>query len=173
VPYEVTADPAAFAYATVADATTARDRRGGGTAFFALADDAIRAQKLAQASMDLDTSDWIGERASTDQELEWPRTGTPYSDDAWPGVLVDATIELAFANARKEADDASADVLNPVPSNIKREKVSSIETEYFAPATTDATDASRWPTIVQALIASLLRSTVAAAWGVGTAVRSS
>lgn len=172
MPYEVAADPAAFAYATIADAQSAADRRGGGVAFFALASDALRDQKLAQASLDLDTSDWIGERASTDQELAWPRTDTSYSDDAWPGVLVDATIELAFANAQKEADDAGTDVLNPPLNNIKREKVGPIETEYFAAARTEATDVARWPTIVQALIAPLLR-VASATWGSATALRGS
>lgn len=173
MPFEVTADPAALSYASVADAQSVVDARGGGAAFLALADDATRLQYLTAASLDLDTSDWIGERATAEQEREWPRTGTAYSDDALPGMLIDATIELAFANAAKVAADPTVDVLNPSPDRLKRKKVGPIEREWFAPETTDATAVARFPTIVQALIARLIRDAESGVWGSGYVVRGS
>lgn len=171
--FEVSADPTAFAYASLDDALSADETRGGGAAFLAL-DDTVQDQLLAAASIDLDTSAWIGARATTTQEREWPRTGTSYGEDAWPQLVVDATIELAFANARKLAADATTDVLNPVPSNLKRKKVGPIEKEFFAPAPPTATDpAARWPTIVQALIAPLIRVAAVAGWGSAIAIRTS
>jgi hypothetical protein len=164
VPFALTADPEAIAYPSVADAESADEIRGGGTAFLAL-DDEVQAQLLASASLDLDTSDWKGDRATTTQELEWPRTGTIYSDDAWPGVLIQATIALAFANAITLTADAAADLLNPALNNIKREKTGPLEVEFFSPVSTDATDVSRWPTIVQALIARLIRAESVSEWG--------
>jgi hypothetical protein len=172
VSFEVAAEPTAIAYASLADAESADEARGGGAAFLAL-DDEVQAQMLTAASIDLDTAPWIGGRATTTQEREWPRTGTAYSDDAWPQILVDATIELAFANARKLAADASTDLLNPVPSNLKRKKTGPIEKEYFAPTAAAATEPTRWPTIVQALIAPLIRVAAVSGWGSAVAIRTS
>jgi hypothetical protein len=172
VAFEVSADPTAIAYATPDDADSVNESRGGGAAFLALDPDR-QEQLLAAASVDLDTSAWRGVRATVEQEREWPRTGTEYSADAWPQSLVDATIELAFYRARLLTADATADVLNPIPSNLKRKKTGPIEKEYFAPAPVDPTSAARWPTFVQALIARLVRDVATSGWGTAIAIRGS
>lgn len=130
---------------------------------------------LATAARDLDTVDWIGERASDEQELEWPRTGTDYSDDAWPELLVRANIALALSYAPAFATGATANVLNPDPAdrNIKKEKVGQLETEYFVARTVEATALERFPEEVQRLLYSLVRRVDANAWGSATVTRGS
>lgn len=173
MPYEVTADPNAIAYATAADALSAAADRGGGVAFIALSTPE-QDQELAAASLDLDTSNWKGERVATTQEREWPRTGTDYSDDAWPGRLVDATIQQAFDRAEEAARIAALPAApDPTLGALKRKKTGPLEKEWFAPAAVDLTTEARYSDLVQRLIAPLIREATTGQWGTAVTVRSS
>jgi hypothetical protein len=167
VAFEVLADTDALSYATTSDAEDLSEVRIGSTAFDALSEE-TQEKHLNSAARDLDTVAWIGSRASAEQELEWPRTGTGYSSDAWPSILVEATILLAWYNAKQLETNPDADIGNPETSVIKREKVGPIETEYFAPSTTVSDQLSRFPAHVRALIRPLVY--VAAAAGYGSAI---
>lgn len=173
MPFEVPADTSALSYATTSDAEIAAEVRIGSDAFAAIANEDTRQKYLNSASLELDTIDWIGERATAEQELEWPRTGTPYSATAWPSILVQATILLAWYNATRLAADPETDVANPDTAVIKREKVGPIETEFFAPSTTVSDQLSRFPANVRALLRPLVYAAPAAGYGSSTARRSS
>lgn len=165
-------DPSANTYADASAADAYLAYRVGASAWAGYSAD-LKAQALVSATRDIDTLDFIGERATDDQALEWPRTGTDYADDALPQRLVDATIELAFSYAQQVTADATSDVLNPVPDNIKREKTGPLETEYFAPTAPEATALERLPAIVQRLLAPLLRTPVVGQWGSALVLRGS
>ncbi len=177
---ETTADLAATTYATVDDVKAAAEIRRGPVlaAIEALSDDDILGGLTAR-TIDFDTLDWDGERASDDQALEWPRTDTDYSDDAWPTRLVTALIEQVFADAVAGTlgDDAEADALaiDAAAGNIKREKTGPIETEYFAPtlATDAVTSLERFAPIVQNLLRPLIATPSSSEWGSSTVTRSS
>lgn len=173
---EVTADTEATAYADIDTADLRAERReyAARTAWAALTDDQ-KDGALETASRRLDTLDWDGTRASDEQLLEWPRTGTDYSDDAWPTRLVDATMALAFSYAPAFAENGAGDVLNDDAGNgnIKREKVGGIETEYFTAQSGDALDVATLPAEVQRLVAPLLRSTATSNYGSAVVTRGS
>lgn len=185
---ETTADVAATTYATVDQVRDAAEIRGGAVkaAIDDLSDDEILGDLTAR-TIDFDTLNWIGDRASVDQALEWPRTeaeepnGTEYSDDAWPLKLVTAVIEQVFADAiaGKIGESATVDPINPTltAQNLKRQKIGPLEKEYFAPTATtvDLTSVARFAPIVQNLLAPLLRDTASAAseWGTSIARRAS
>lgn len=158
---------------TYADAATADDYlsyRIGASAWATYTAD-LKAQALVSATRDLDTLDFIGERATDTQALEWPRTGTSYAADELPDDLVAAVIELAFLYAQEFT--ASGAIAAPTANgNLKRKKVGPIEKEWFAPTTTVAIDVERFPAAIQALIADLIRSAVSA-WGSASVVRGS
>lgn len=176
-------DPTTYATVAQADAR-AEQRRGSVLAAWEDVDDEDKLAALIAASEDLDTLEWIGDRATPEQTREWPRSdavgavsGYEYGDDTWPSNLVTATMELAFARAASYGDDAETDPLNPDLSagNIKRKKTGPIEKEYFAPTTTTAsvTSIERFPPIVQNLLRDLIRVALSGEWGSSTAVRSS
>lgn len=178
MPRELTADPAAIAYADSSaadDAARLRETvvRAAWDALGVTEKDAV----LATATADIDTigDDFLGERADDDQLLEWPRTGTDYSDDAWPQRLVDATIALAFEYAPAFASGSTTNLLAPDPAepNIKREKVGPIETEYFASRSVEATGLERFPPVVQRLLRPLVSVVEENAWGSASVVRGS
>ena len=187
---EITADLAATTYADVAAARAAADIRRGPVlaAIEDLSDDDLLAGLTARTT-DIDTLQWIGDRATAEQALEWPRTdaedsnGTEYSDDAWPTRLVNAVIEQTFADAVAGTIGATAtvDPVNPSTTapNIKRETVGPLTTEYFAPpaTATDIGSLERFAPIVQNLLRPLLRSTAVAdastEWGTGCSYRAS
>jgi hypothetical protein len=173
MPIEVTADVSATTYADVATADTVAATRVGGAAWLNLSDD-DKLAALTTATRDVDTLDWIGDRATDAQELEWPRTGTSYSDDAWPTRLVLAVVELAFSYAAAITAGTDPLAVDSSAGNIKREKVGPLETEYFGASTAsvDVTTASRFPPIVQNLLAPLIRS-MTAQWGSALVQRAS
>lgn len=180
MPREVTADPDANAYATTDDADTAAGRREAvvRAAWDALDDDQ-KEGALELASRDIDTLEddpgFLGERADDDQERAWPRTGTDYSDDAWPQVLVDATLELAFSYAPAFVDGATTSVLNPstADGNVSEETVGPITTKWFAPRTTEALGLARFPQAVQRLLVRLIVAESTSEWGSALVRRSS
>lgn len=178
---EVTADPDATTYADTATADTVAETRVGGSAWTELSDD-DKLAALITATRDVDTLDWIGDRASNAQALEWPRTnavdsnGIAYSDDTWPTRLVNAVIELAFTYALPIAAGTNPLAVDTQAGNIKRKKIGPLETEYFgATATTsvDVTTLARFPAIVQNLLAPLVRMPSTLAWGSAIARRGS
>lgn len=182
---ELVATPGAAnanAYATVATARAAAAYRPGADALAWLdLDGDEQIQTLVTASRDIDTVLYWGDRATSTQALEFPRTGTDYAVDALPPPLVSATIELAFSYAPAFAAGATIDVLNPDTSagRIKRDKVGPIETEFFAqpkaPSVFGATvpGLERFPTIVQRLLAPLAWVAPLPGWGSATVTRSS
>jgi hypothetical protein len=160
--------PTANAYATVAAAITAANYRIGpnAVAFIALTSDQ-QIQALVSAARDIDSLgdarvdgwlvEFMGERASDTQSMEWPRSGTlDFADDELPADLVAANIELAFTYAPLFAA-GTADPLNADTSaaRVKRKKVDVLETEWFEPGPT-AEALERFPAMVQRLLSSLL-----------------
>jgi hypothetical protein len=177
---------ASTSYADVGSADDLADLRVNGSLWKALSE-SQKEIALVTASRDLDTEDFLGTRATSTQSMEWPRVGAPAWLDAntIPPRLVAATIELAYSYV-PAFGDASVDVLNPsdpASQGVKREKVDTIETEYFdrtirngvaGVVPFDARSLSRFPSIVQRLIAPLVRSVVSAGWGnTAVAVRTS
>lgn len=174
--FEIPADLAATVYADVDAIDAVADLRVGGAAWLAL--DATQKEQVASAvTQTFDSLDFLGEMTDPDQNLEWPRTGTDYSSDAWPSRLVNAAIEYAILLAPSVA--AGTDPLNPVDTSsgvIKREKVGPLETEYFessATASSDAFTLDAFPPIVQRLLAPLLQAATSSAWGSATVTRGS
>lgn len=175
---EVTADLEATTYATVTQADAEAElRRGAVLDAWSELDDDDKLAALISATRDVDTLDWIGDRASAEQELEWPRTDTDYSTDAWPRNLVRAVIELAFSYAPTFSADEPTDPLAPDPANgnIKKETIGPISTEFFAPTSTAEarTTIERFPAIVQNLLRPLIRAVSTSQWGQGRVVRAS
>lgn len=174
--FEIPADVDATVYADADAIDAIAEFRVGGEAWTDL-DDAQKDQITNVVTQAFDSLDFKGEMTSADQNLEWPRTGTEYSDDAWPHRLVRAAIEYAIILAPTVAE--GTDPLNPVDTsngNIKREKVGPLETEYFgATATTSDTDdpLAEFPAIVQRLLAPLIRSSLSLAWGSASVIRAS
>jgi hypothetical protein len=158
MPIELPAYTTATRYAET-DAADEYALARGAAAWIAL-DFEKKEQALTAASIDIDTLPYRGSRASDDQELAWPRTDTEFSEDAWPRDLVRAAMELAFTYAPALSANASADPLanNRSGTNVKRKKVGPLETEYYAPPTSDAdlTSVDRFPPIVQNLLQPLL-----------------
>lgn len=158
----------ANAYATVAAALTAASYRIGpnAVAFIALTADQ-QIQALVSAASDIDSLgdarvdgwliEFLGDRASSIQSMEWPRINAGvFASDVLPPALVDANIELAFTYAPLFAA-GTADPLN-IDTNaarVKRKKVDVLETEWFEPGPT-AEALERFPAMVQRLLSSLL-----------------
>lgn len=172
----------ANAYTDVAAVDAAATYRSGpsAVAWLALTPDQ-KIQQLVAVTRDLDTSDFLGARATVTQALEWPRTGTDYDSAALPARLVMATIEQSIQNAV----DLTADplnVLDPLAAGIKRERVGPLETEYRDPtiqggtagvAAFDPRGLARFAPIVQRLLTPLVRSLVGSSWGSADVVRGS
>jgi hypothetical protein len=173
----------ANSYSDVAAADAAALYRVGSasTSWAALTNDQ-KIQALVTATRQIDalegTIGFKGERATSTQALEWPRTGTAYLSTVLPPVLVSATIELALSYVSAFAVGATVDVLNPSSNgNIKEDTVGPITQVFFEPTAFDTTDVSAvlagFPSIVQQLLASLLRIPVSSGWGTAEAIRTS
>ena len=177
MPREVEADLEADAYQDVSTADDIAETHPNGASWIALDDDDRKARLLALASRDIDTLEddpgFLGDRASDDQELEWPRTSTSYSDDAWPQRLVDATTELAFDYAAKVANDEPVLSEDPRAAGVVEETVGPITTKWEKGTASAATAIERFPAVVQRLLNGLLRSSTAGSWGSSTAYRGS
>jgi hypothetical protein len=87
--------------------------------------------KLLITAMDyLESKNFIGDKATRDQALQWPRVNAAmdgyYIDyDSIPQLLIDAQIEIALSI------DAGANPLATIERETKREKVDVIEVEYM------------------------------------------
>lgn len=89
-------DPDANSYVTVAEAT-AYFGDSFGKGLWTTASQTDREALVITASRMLDQYIlWIGEKASEDQGMEWPRKGTKYADDIIPSKVKYATYELAY-----------------------------------------------------------------------------
>lgn len=168
-------------YADVAAVLAVAAYRPAGAAFIALTADQ-QVQAIATVTQDIDAlanpapglwGGFIGERATTTQALEWPRSGTSYAATDLPRVLVAATIEYAILVASKVATGAyTLDVVTGL-GLIKRKKIDVIETEYF-PGAEPVTDAlSHFPRVVQDLLRPLVIVPAGHLWGSGSASRGS
>ena len=125
----------AESYVSAADATTYHTNRGN-TAWTGT--DAVKEAALRKAAAYLDghyRNRWKGCRVQTlIQPLEWPREsvvvqgGYTFPSNSIPQRLKDAQCELALRAL-------SGDLATDAASNVKREKIDVIETEYFAGTT--------------------------------------
>jgi len=166
-------------YSTTSAVAAVAAYRPGGAAFIALTADQ-QVQAVATVTQDIDSianaapgqyGGFIGEKATTAQALEWPRTGTDYT--GLPAPLVAATIEYAIIMAPQVL--AGTYTLEAVSGlgNIKRVKTDVLEREYFPGAEPIADVLARFPRIVQDLLRSLVIVPAENAWGSGTAARGS
>lgn len=117
---------------------------------------------LTEATRDLSVLAWQGIRVSSAQALAWPRDQVPdvddpfqlyYSTTAIPQRIKDATCELALQYLKAGTTDLAA--LDST-TNVLRERVDVLETEYTAPGQR-ATGLARYPR-VWALVRPLLES---------------
>lgn len=167
------------AYIELDDALDRADERIDATAWLTLTED-DQARTLISAARAIDSLDLIGDPTSDEQSMHFPVDGS----DSIPPKIEQANLALAisYAGYVSGAAAGSAVVVNPlspVPSNIKRERVDVIETEYFESTTVNAAgglaDLAAFPLEVQRLLAGYVRDTAALAsqWGTGTVVRAS
>lgn len=88
-------------------------------------------EKLLITAMDyLESKNFIGDKGTRDQALQWPRVnatidGYYVDSDAIPQLLIDAQIEIALSI------DSGVNPLATVDREIKKEKVDIIEVEYM------------------------------------------
>lgn len=172
MPFEIPADLAATVYANSDAVDTAAEFRVGGSAWNSLSS-TQKEQVTNVVTQAFDSLDFKGEMTDPDQLLEWPRTGTEYSVNAWPNRLRQAAIEYAIILA--PSVKAGTDPLNALSTsgNVKREKVGPLETEYFEATATDAFSLDVFPAIVQRLLSPLVRATSVSSWGSASVVRAS
>lgn len=130
--------PDAEAYISVADASTYLAARGY-TAWAALAEAAQEAalRKGADYMGQAYGTRWQGERVSSTQALDWPRTGVvaygfDVASDSVPAAVANANAELAL---RASTGTLSADK----GQDVKRKKVDVIEVEYMDYSTSGTT----------------------------------
>lgn len=149
-------DVGAETYFSYADLDTADIYAGAAihaTNWAAALDDA-KGQALASATRLLDRQDWQGERFSSSQPGDWPRTGVydaegnliaPADVDDYPQEIIDACIELAISMIDGTDPQGSA----TTEDLTKRLKAGSVEIENFRGK---ASSATRFPQIVHELV---------------------
>lgn len=136
--------------------------------FLALTSDQ-QIQCIVTGAIDIDSTDGlIGDKSSDSQAMQFPRDG----DTTIAADIESANMELAISYAPRFTDDVTGDAVSPAASNIKREKLDVVETEYFA-ATEPSNDLSRFPAIVQRLLARFVAASSATGWGSATVSRGS
>lgn len=161
------ADATSYSDVTAASARAVIDIRG--TTFAGLASDTLRERLLAMATLDIDaallsTGRQRGTKYRDDQALEQPRDNGILATS-----LVLATQLQAFHLAERHAlGEIGTPIANT--SNVRRDKVGELETEFFAPTSTLTNAFDLLPAQVRALLTPLLASD-ASAWGTGTVVR--
>lgn len=176
----------ANSYATVDDADDLAESRATTQAatWRDSSDDDAKARALMTATAAIDaipsqSLDFVGDRATDTQALEWPRTGTDYADDVLPTRLVNATIELALTYL------ADASAASPAVNDKKSVDVGGVKVEWFdrasvAPSPLDVSEAAglaalnAFPATVRQLLSTLvvvLGQTVSSGWGAAEARR--
>lgn len=110
------------------------------------ATDANKNLALVTATRTMNRQNWIGEKADSDNELEWPRSNIEgVADDAIPDKLKEATVELAISILAGSTVQTSITTENL----SKRLKAGSVEIENFR---STAGNNLRFPLPVQELI---------------------
>lgn len=95
-------DPAANAYASVAEADTYFNVRLNSSSWTSLTDADTKARAIITATMQLEVEEYVGTKTTTTQALKWPRMdafdadGNEYDNDVVPEVVKDAMFELAL-----------------------------------------------------------------------------
>lgn len=132
-----------------------------------------KARALITATRDIDSIpsaefDFVDEKASDDQALEFPRNTDPTS---LPQRLVNATIELALLI---QNGSVTTDPLSTAVNNRKKVQSGDDSVEFFEPTVVTASGLDRFPAIVQRLLSSLVIALSSEdAWGTGVVVRTS
>jgi hypothetical protein len=116
-------------YASEADLTTYTGERNvtlGGT-------NGTASEVLILAMDYIESKDFIGDKGSKEQALQWPRTGAQINgyyieSDEMPTVLLEAQMEIAIAI------DGGVNPLANVPRETTKEKVDVIEVQYSTSA---------------------------------------
>lgn len=131
------AGTAANSYQTVADATAYFSNTLFDAAWTALSAD-VKAQALITATTWLETLGYVGERATTTQSLQWPRTaqssaGIKATAAAIPKELLVAQAELALALGTTPTAITGPTGTTTTTGPVKREKLDALEIEYHAP----------------------------------------
>lgn len=128
------------AFVTLAEATAFMEARLNGALWTAASvDDTNRA--IVEATRELSSRQWVGQRTTTTQALAWPRAwaldidipwgGNPYFvSSAIPQRVKDATCELAFQFIKAGTTDVAA--LDPNIQVIQK-VVGPLSTTYAAP----------------------------------------
>lgn len=130
----------ANSYLTIAAADTIAETMLGTLAWTTATTDQ-KTRALITATRGLDTLDWIGDRATTTQALDWPRTdascgGIDYPDDEIPEQIQYSTFDLANAllgtPTLLQSPTTGSDELVPgVPNkDLRRLKLDVMELEW-------------------------------------------
>jgi len=130
----------ANSYLTIAAADTIAESMLGTLAWTTATTDQ-KTRALITATRGLDTLDWIGDRATTTQALDWPRTdascgGIDYPDDEIPESVEYATFDLANAllttpTLLQSPSGGSAALVPGVPNrDLRRLKLDVMELEF-------------------------------------------
>lgn len=137
------------AYVTVDEADAYLEGDFTATAWRAETDEDAKARAIVSASRYLDRLSWVGEKATPDQPLAWPRSGIDGIDDyEIPQQVLDACCLLAKYIHEGQPIETS----QTTQSNVRRIKAGSVEQEFFYPFTLG----TKMPMPVQDLLAGLL-----------------
>ncbi len=111
----------------------------------------LQSQLLVSAVRWLESVTWLGKKADSTDELQWPRSGLNYVDGT---AVDDSTIPVQVVNAEFELAAALADdpdLRNTLQSPIPRElRAGSVEMQFFRPW--EVQIMTPFPTNVMALI---------------------
>ena len=111
----ITIDPtpsgaSANSYGTLAEALTYFDARLGGGAFRGADSDDIRKQALIVGARDIDAEIYRGNRSTSDQAMQWPRTGVWAGGVPIPSTVVPAFVKWAqFEQALWRLEQSGSD----------------------------------------------------------------
>lgn len=136
----------ANSYLTIAAADTIAESMLGTLAWTTATTDQ-KTRALITATRGLDTLTWIGDRASTTQALDWPRSdvscdGVEYPDDEIPAQVAYSTFDLANALLTTPTllQSTSAQIVPGIPNrDLARLKLDVMELEWR----TDVSSASQ------------------------------
>jgi len=97
-----------------------------------------RIDRLITATQYLDLSfNWIGSQKSLEQGLCWPRTNVIYQGHTIPDNVVPKPIKRAVLMLLQLTFDYGIEIIKPsTETQVKKEKIGALETEYFAPSET-------------------------------------
>ena len=144
-----TGSASANSYLTIAAADTIAESMLGTLAWTTATSDQ-KTRALITATRGLDTLTWIGDRATTTQALDWPRSnvscdGVDYADDIIPEQIKYSTFDLANAllttpTLLQSSTGTSAEIVPGVPNrDLARLKLDVMELEWR----TDVSSASQ------------------------------